>query len=193
MEYNSATLVIGRVFAIIYDMKLVVGLGNPGNRYLWTRHNVGFLTLDYYFKRKGLSFENRAKFGAIWGREGETVFIKPQEYYNETGRVVAEWMRYYKISASDLLVICDNFDLEFGKVRVRASGSAGGNNGLKSIDASLGSSEYARIRVGTGNDELRKKLGDIEFVLSKFTPEEKEGLAEVLEEIVSKIDSFICG
>ena len=187
------TLVFGRVFAIIYDMKLVVGLGNPGNRYLWTRHNVGFLTLDYYFKRKGLSFENRAKFGAIWGREGETVFIKPQEYYNETGRVVAEWMRYYKISVSDLLVICDNFDLEFGKVRVRASGSAGGNNGLKSIDASLGSSEYARIRVGTGNDELRKKLGDIEFVLSKFTPEEKAGLAEVLEEIVSKIDSFICG
>lgn len=193
LGFNNATLVFGRVFAIIYDMKLVVGLGNPGNRYLWTRHNVGFLTLDYYFKRKGLSFENRAKFGAIWGREGETVFIKPQEYYNETGRVVAEWMRYYKIPASDLLVICDNFDLEFGKVRVRASGSAGGNNGLKSIDASLDSSEYARIRVGTENDELRKKLGDIEFVLSKFTPEEKAGLAEVLEEIVSKIDSFICG
>ena len=173
-------------------MKLIVGLGNPGNRYAWTRHNVGFLALDYYFKRKGLSWENRAKFGAIWGRDGDDIFIKPQEYYNETGRVVAEWMRYYKIPTSDLLVICDNFDLEFGKVRARASGSAGGNNGLKSIDASLGSAEYARIRVGTGNDELRKKLGDIEFVLSKFTPEEKAGLAEVLENTISRIEDFIC-
>ena len=191
LDYNGVTLVFGRVFAIIYDMKLVVGLGNPGNRYLWTRHNAGFLTLDYYFKRKGLSWESRAKFGAIWGRDGDTVFIKPQEYYNETGRVVAEWMRYYKIPASDLLVICDNFDLEFGKVRVRASGSAGGNNGLKSIDASLGSSEYARIRVGTENNELRKKLGDIEFVLSKFTPEEKAGLAKVLEDTMGKIDEFL--
>lgn len=178
-------------FAIMDDMKLIVGLGNPGNRYLWTRHNVGFLVLDYYFKRKGLAFESRTKFGAIWGRDGDTIFIKPQEYYNETGRVVAEWLRYYKIPVSDLLIICDNFDLDFGKIRTRATGSAGGNNGLKSLDAALSSSEYARIRIGTGNDELRKKLGDVEFVLSKFTPEEKVKLADVLEETVSKIDDFI--
>ena len=99
-------------------------------------------------------------------------------------------MRYYKIELSDILVICDNFDLEFGKVRYRANGAAAGNNGLKSIDAALSSSEYARIRVGTGNDELRKKLGDIEFVLSKFTPEEKAKLPEVLEEVVRRIEEF---
>ena len=174
-----------------FDMKLVVGLGNPGNRYNFTRHNVGFLALDFYFKVKGLKWSENARLGAIWGRDGETLFIKPQEYYNETGRVVAEYMRYYKIPLSDVLVICDNFDLEFGMVRYRSAGSAGGNNGLKSIDGALGSSDYARIRVGTGNDELRKKMGDIDFVLSKFTHEEKERLPELLADIVSKIDAFI--
>ena len=174
-----------------FGMKLVVGLGNPGNRYNFTRHNVGFLALDFYFKVKGLKWSENARLGAIWGREGGTIFIKPQEYYNETGRVVAEYMRYYKIPLSDVLVICDNFDLEFGMVRYRSAGSAGGNNGLKSIDGALGSSDYARIRVGTGNDELRKKMGDIDFVLSKFTHEEKERLPELLADIVSKIDAFI--
>lgn len=172
-------------------MKLVIGLGNPGTRYLWTRHNVGFLTLDYYFKRHGLEWNTKPQFEAVWGRSEDILFIKPQGFYNETGRVVARWMRYYKIAASDILVVCDNFDLEFGKVRFRSSGAAGGNNGLKSLDAALGSSEYPRIRVGTGNDELRSKLGDIEFVLSKFTPEEKEQLPSVLEETGQKIDEFI--
>lgn len=172
-------------------MKLVVGLGNPGNRYLWTRHNVGFLAVDYYFKRKGFKWNPGVRFGAIWGREGDMLFIKPQEYYNETGRVVAEYMRYYKIPSSDILVICDNFDLEFGKVRYRASGAAGGNNGLKSIDGALKDSDYPRIRVGTGNDELRTKMGDIEFVLSRFTEAEKAQLPEILEEVRQKIDELV--
>ena len=119
------------------------------------------------------------------------LFIKPQEYYNETGRVVAEYMRYYKILPLDILVICDNFDLEFGKVRFRTSGVAGGNNGLKSIDSALKSSDYPRIRVGTGNDELRTKMGDIEFVLSRFTEAEKAQLPEILEEVRQRIDELV--
>ncbi|MBR3132146.1 aminoacyl-tRNA hydrolase [Candidatus Saccharibacteria bacterium] len=172
-------------------MKLIVGLGNPGNQYNFTRHNVGFLALDYFFKVKKLEWNEKLKFGAIWGRKDDVFYIKPQEYYNDTGRVVAEFMRYYKIPASDILVICDNFDLEFGKIRFRASGAAGGNNGLKSIDSMLGTSEYPRIRVGTGNDELRLKMGDIDFVLSKFTPEEKAKLPEILAEITEKIEETI--
>lgn len=172
-------------------MKLVIGLGNPGVRYLWTRHNVGFIALDYYFKRSSeLSWSSAARFGAVWGRSDDILFIKPQEFYNESGRVVAEWMRYYKIDASDILVICDNFDLRFGAVRYRSAGSAGGNNGLKSIDTALGCSDYPRVRVGTGNDELRQKLGDVEFVLSKFTSEEKTALPDVLEEVKQKIDDW---
>lgn len=172
-------------------MKLIVGLGNPGSRYNWTRHNMGFLTLDYYFKRLGLEWSERGRLGALHGRKGDVLFIKPQDYYNDSGRVVAEYIRYYKINLADVLVICDNFDLEFGKVRYRSTGVAGGNNGLKSIDAALGTSEYPRIRVGTGNDALRRKMGDVDFVLSRFTPEEKEQLPGVLEEVLGKIEEFI--
>lgn len=172
-------------------MKLIVGLGNPGNQYNFTRHNVGFLTLDFFFKVHKLSWNEKPRFGAIWGRNGDTLFIKPQEFYNETGKVVAEYMRYYKIPTSDILVICDNFDLEFGKVRCRGAGAAGGNNGLKSLDAALKTTDYPRIRVGTGNDELRKRMGDIDFVLSKFTPEEKAKLLEILNDVMGKIEDFL--
>lgn len=171
-------------------MKLVVGLGNPGNQYNFTRHNFGFLALDFYFKTHGLNWESKPKFGALWGRSGDNLFIKPQEFYNESGRVVAEFMRFYKIEAADILVICDNFDLEFGKIRLRSSGQAAGNNGLKSIDKYLGTSEYPRLRLGTGNDELRKKMGDVDFVLSKFTAEEKEKLPEILQKISEQIEDF---
>lgn len=152
---------------------------------------MGFLALDYYFKRYKLEWRDKAFLGAIRGSVDDVLFIKPQNFYNETGKVVANYMRHYQIVASDILVICDNFDLKFGLVRERASGSAGGNNGLKSVDAALGTSDYARIRVGTGNDELRSKLGDIEFVLSRFTDEEKSQLSSILEETMQKIDSFI--
>ncbi len=171
-------------------MKLVVGLGNPGNQYLWTRHNVGFLALDYYFKRNHATWREKPFLGAIRGQIGDVLFIKPQNYYNETGKVVANYMRHFKISTSDTLVICDNFELEFGKVRYKSAGSAGGNNGLKSIDSALGTSDYARVRIGTENDELRQKLGDMEFVLSRFTPEEKKKLPEVLEGVLKKINEL---
>ena len=169
-------------------MKLVVGLGNPGARYNFTRHNFGFLVLDFYFKVRGLEWKDKLKFGALWGRDDDTIFVKPQEFYNETGRAVAEFMRFYKIDASDILVVCDDFNLKFGRLRYRAQGSAGGNNGLKSIIAALGTEEFGRLRLGTGNDELRGKLGDMDFVLSKFTPEEKEKLPDILEQVVEKID-----
>ena len=172
-------------------MKLIVGLGNPGSRYNFTRHNVGFLAVDFYFKVHELSWGAKPRLGAIFGRRDDVLFIKPQDFYNNTGQVVAEYMRYYKINSSDILVICDNFDLEFGKIRYRSSGVAGGNNGLKSIDAILGSGDYPRLRIGTGNDLLRKQMGDVDFVLSKFAPAEKEQLPEILRAVCDKIDEFI--
>lgn len=172
-------------------MKLVVGLGNPGSRYNFTRHNVGFLALDFYFKRYQATWREKPFLGAIRGQIDDVLFIKPQNFYNETGGVVANYMRHFRIAISDVLVICDNFDLEFGKIRCRASGSAGGNNGLKSLDKALGSAEYTRMRIGTRNDELRTKLGEIDFVLSKFTGEEKERLPGILVEATAKIDEFI--
>ncbi len=172
-------------------MKLIVGLGNPETKYNWTRHNTGFLALDFYFKVHHLSWEGKPRYGAIFARKDDILFVKPQDYYNESGLAVQKFVNFYKIPLSEILVICDDFNLEFGKIRYRQSGSAGGNNGLKSITKSLGTESFARIRVGTGNDELRKKIGDTDFVLSKFTPEEKEKLPEVLGSLSDKIDSLI--
>lgn len=172
-------------------MKLVVGLGNPGAKYNWTRHNFGFLALDFYFKRRSLSWGSKPRYGAITGQSGDICFLKPQEFYNLSGRAVREFARYYKVSTSDILVICDDFCLEFGKVRFREHGSAGGNNGLKSVISELKTEEFPRLRVGTENDELRQKMGDVDFVLSKFTAEEKERLPEILEKVCEKIDDFI--
>ena len=182
-------------------MKLVVGLGNPGAKYNFTRHNFGFLALDFYLKVHGISWEAKPKFGAVWATmktnatgagdlAEDVIFIKPQDFYNESGRAVGEFMRYYKIKPLDILVICDNFDLEFGKIRYRASGVAGGNNGLKSVDAAV-KGDYPRLRLGTGNDALRRQMGDVDFVLSRFTTEEKERLPEVLRAVAEKIDELV--
>lgn len=172
-------------------MKLIVGLGNPEARYNFTRHNFGFLALDFYFKRYNHSWGGKPFLGALKGQKDDILFIKPQNFYNLSGKAVREYMRYYKIRPEDILVICDNFDLAFGKIRYRASGLAGGNNGLKSVDAELGTNEYPRLRLGTGNDTLRRQMGDVDFVLSKFTPEEKEQLPAILNAVNEKIDEFI--
>lgn len=188
-------------------MKLIVGLGNPGTRFNFTRHNTGFLALDFYLKRYGGSWSEKPRLNAIFceiegnsggsggknanSRHEKVIFIKPQDFYNLSGVAVANYMRYFKIPLQDILVICDNFDLEFGKVRYRDSGSAGGNNGLKSIDKELSSTDYARIRVGTLNPEILGKVGAVDFVLSRFTPEEKEKLPGVLAEVCGKINEFI--
>ena len=169
-------------------MRLIVGLGNPGNQYNFTRHNAGFLTLDYYFKVKNLKWAEKPKFSAIYSKNDDIIFLKPQDYYNESGKAVREFMRFYKIPPENILVICDDFNLEFGKIRYREKGSAGGNNGLKSVILELKTENFPRLRIGTGNDELRKKIGDMDFVLSKFTPEEKPKLPEILNLAIEKID-----
>lgn len=172
-------------------MKIVVGLGNPGNKYNFTRHNLGFLALDYYLKTNDLAWEENLRYDAIWSRDGDVIFVKPQGFYNNSGVPIAEFMRFYKIPASDILVICDDFNLDFGYVRERSKGSAGGNNGLKSVIKMLGTEEFPRLRLGTGNDELREDMGDMDFVLSKFTPEEKGNLPNILNVAKQRIDAFV--
>lgn len=171
-------------------MKLIVGLGNPGNQYNFTRHNTGFLSLDFYFKIKGLDWEKNPKFNAIWKKDGDKIFIKPQTFYNDVGVAIQAFKSFYKIENKDILVICDDFNLEFGKTRFREKGSAGGNNGLKSTIEKLGSDSFPRLRVGTANDALRRKIGDTDFVLGKFTVAEREKLPEILRDVASKIDEF---
>lgn len=173
-------------------MKLVVGLGNPGNEYNFTRHNFGFLALDYYAKVRGFAWQN-PKFGAPYFKNNleKTFFIKPQDYYNNSGRAVRDFVAYYKIPIENLLVICDDFDLEFGTVRFRAKGSSGGNNGLKSIEQYLKTTNFARIRIGTNNPTVRSKMGDVKFVLGHFTSSEKEQLPHILNQTIQKIDNYL--
>lgn len=171
-------------------MKLIVGFGNPGNTYNFTRHNFGFLALDFYFKIKSLDWEKTEKFSALWQKSSQTIFLKPQTYYNESGRSVAEFARYYKIPPEDILIVCDDFSLDFGTLRFREKGSAGGNNGLKSCIKELGTENFPRLRLGTGNDPLRQKLGDTDFVLSRFTPHEQPHLPKILSATTQKIDEW---
>ena len=169
-------------------MKLIVGLGNPGNQYNFTRHNFGFLALDFLAKTKGWEWQKQPKFNAIWAKIGDTIYIKPQTFYNEVGRCVQYFLHYYKIPTKDILVVCDDFDMEFGKIRFREKGSHGGNNGLRSIIKELGTTEVPRLKLGTNNPELRQKMNnDTDFVLGRFTPEEKEQLPKILTEVNERL------
>ncbi len=167
-------------------MQLIVGLGNPDNKYNFTRHNFGFLALDFYAKTKHIDWQ-KPKFDALWFRDGDRLFIKPQTYYNNSGQAVQAFMHFYKIPPQNILVVCDDFDLPFGTLRYRAKGSSGGNNGLKSISEHLGTTEFPRLRIGSNNPTIRQQVGDIDFVLGKFTPEEKAQLPQLLPTIIAKI------
>ena len=172
-------------------MKLIVAFGNPGSEYNFTRHNFGFLALDFYFKIKGLEWEPHEKFNAIWKKQGDTIIIKPQTFYNDIGTSVRAFADFYKITPENILIVCDDFNLKFGEIRERAHGSAGGNNGLKSVIQHLGTENFPRLRLGTGNDALREKIGDVDFVLSKFTENEKSQLPDLLKAISTRLDSMI--
>lgn len=168
-------------------MNLIVAFGNPGSQYNFTRHNFGFLALDFYFKVNHLEWEPHEKFNAIWKKQGNAIFIKPQTFYNDIGTAVRNFADFYKIPPESILCVCDDFNLEFGAIRERQHGSAGGNNGLKSVIASLNTENFPRLRLGTGNDALRKKLGDVDFVLSKFTETERKELSDILLKISNVI------
>ena len=168
-------------------MKLIVGLGNPDEKYQNTRHNIGFMALDYYSKKKGYSFKTQKSFiGETYLGRG-FILLKPLTYMNLSGNSVSLVANYYHIEPKDILVISDDFNMVFSKLRYREKGSAGGHNGLKSIISSLNSEEFQRLRVGLGSP------GDnsINFVLSRFSKEELETLVKVFDKTSNVIDAFI--
>ncbi|MDR3254855.1 MAG: aminoacyl-tRNA hydrolase [Synergistaceae bacterium] len=157
-------------------MKLVVGLGNPGSEYAWSRHNSGWLLVDSFITRISLS-EPRMKFsGAFWPPSvlfGERVaFLKPFTYMNDSGKSVVEAAAYHNAEPSDVLVLLDDAALPFGKLRYRASGSAGGQKGLVSIIALLGTLDVPRLRAGIGSPDSRIDMRD--WVLGKFPKNERD-------------------
>jgi PTH1 family peptidyl-tRNA hydrolase len=177
-------------------MKLIFAQGNPGNKYQQTRHNVGFLALDFYGANRGVTFQAKTKFHADIAEmsiDGEKVLlVKPTTYYNETGQSARLLADFYKIETTDILVIHDELALPFGTLRTREKGSDAGNNGIKSLNAHLGEN-YARIRVGTWN-EIADKQDAFDFVLSKFSAEEMKKLSDdIFPKIAELIDDFITG
>ena len=159
---------------------LIVGLGNPGKRYTDTRHNLGFMVADELARRLPTG-NQRERFQAEYlelERAGQRVIVaKPLTYMNNSGQAVAQLMRWYKIPSERLLVIYDELDLAFGRIRLRASGSAAGHNGMESVIRSLGTDDFARIRIGIG----RPATGStIDYVLSRFTATERAELPELI-------------
>ena len=162
-------------------MKVICGLGNPGERYLLTRHNVGFRVVDLLADRWGLTGAGRAREGSARLEAtrpepiGRVLLVKPLRFMNQSGAALKAAIRQTDADPADLLVICDDIDLPLGKVRLRRSGSAGGHNGLRDIIAALGSDEFNRLRVGIG------RSGEpVDHVLATFKPGEKELAAEAI-------------
>jgi peptidyl-tRNA hydrolase, PTH1 family len=173
-------------------MKLVVGLGNPGRRYEGTRHNIGFDVLDLVARRHGVRmapWRDLAEVGEWRRPEGKVLLVTPVTFMNLSGEAVSALVGFYKIDLNDVLVVCDDVNLPVGKLRMRLSGSAGGNNGLRSVAASLGTEEYARLRIGVGRGDTARDLAD--HVLSRFAPEEMPGMQDAVTRAADAIEQWI--
>lgn len=168
-------------------MKIVIGLGNPGNKYKQTRHNAGFMVIDKYLKSHKIGFTKNCH-DAIVNKciiEGdETLFIKPQLFMNLSGGPAKRIVDKYKCELDDILVVLDDINLPLGKIRIREKGSSGGHNGLKSISENLKTTCFSRLRIGIGNSQPEKMK---DFVLSRFTKEENDIIQDVLEKACEAI------
>ncbi|MBO4841895.1 MAG: aminoacyl-tRNA hydrolase [Bacteroidales bacterium] len=170
---------------------LVVGLGNIGEEYAATRHNMGFMVLDAWAQASNAVF-TPSRYGAVAeisykGRK--FTLVKPSTYMNLSGKAVRYWLQKTKVPKENLLVVVDDFAIPFGTLRLRKRGSDGGHNGLKSIDYELVSDDYARLRVGTGNGGFAEGH-QVDFVLGELLLEEKRALPELLERAVSAIKCY---
>ena len=174
-------------------MKYVVGLGNPEDKYLWTRHNIGFAVVEH----AALSYRKDSRVLPNWKKDsqslswvyqfGEVTFIRPLTYVNETGRVIVALLR--SVNLADVLLVCDDVNLIFDKLRLRASGSAGGHHGLESVIREIGSEDFSRLRIGVGQQNMPKDLTN--FVLGKFSSDEMKQMDQLLLKAASVCREWI--
>ena len=190
-------------------MKVILALGNPGEKYAYTRHNAGFLIIDQLATGQSAQFGNKPKFFADIAElrnftvdsaastklpvaipREKILLVKPTTYYNEVGISARAILDFYKLTLDNLLIIHDDTALDFGKIRVRKGGSDAGSNGLKSLHAHIGS-DFWHIRIGTDN-LLRRQIGDVDFVLSKFNTDERKILRDwTIPEAIKLIGTFL--
>lgn len=171
-------------------MKLIVGLGNIGKEYNDTRHNIGFKLIDAYASYHGIEIDKKGYKGYYYkGKINgvETILLKPTTYMNLSGESLIDIVNYFKIDIKDILVIYDDFDLEFAKIRIREKGSAGGHNGMISIISHLHTSNIKRVRFGIGESEGNS----INHVLGKFSKKELKVIEEKEEKVIALLNDFL--
>lgn len=170
-------------------MKLIVGLGNPGLKYVKTRHNAGFIVLDHFFNSNNIV--TREKNGALYAEErieGEKViFIKPLSFMNLSGEVIKTYIDFYKIDVSNLLVIYDDISYEIGRFKLKPKGSSGGHNGLKNIIKLLKTDEFKRLKIGISHNDIDL----MSYVLGKFSKDQFKKLSDILDITDNIINDFI--
>jgi len=172
-------------------MKLIVGLGNPGMEYNNTRHNVGFMCIDklcQYFKVD----LNSNKFNGLYTqfnyKDEKIILLKPGKYMNLSGEVIRDFVNFYKIDMSDIIIICDDLDTSVGTFRLRYKGSSGGHNGLKNIELHLGTKEYKRIKIGISNNKL---IDTKDYVLGKFSKDEMDLINPIIDKMPNIIEDYL--
>lgn len=176
-------------------LQLLVGLGNPGEKYAGTRHNVGFMALEQLARRDGGSFKQQGKLQGLLAEVGQgnrrLRLLMPQTFMNESGRSIRAALDWFGFSPQQMLVLVDDMDLPLGKLRLRLSGGAGGHNGLRSTISHLGGQEFPRLRIGIGAPALNpveRKQRTVGHVLGRFSPAEQPALQEVLDEVLAGVD-----
>lgn len=174
------------------EMKVIVGLGNPGMEYVGTRHNVGFETIDRLADACSIDVTQQKHKGCIGQGviAGQKVLlVKPMTYMNNSGECVSAVVNFYKLSLEDVIVIYDDINLDVGRLRIKERGSAGGHNGMKSIIAHLKSEEFTRVRIGVGMKREGQNL--VNHVLSKFSKQQQEMIAEGMDDAVQAVELIL--
>ena len=168
-------------------MKLIVGLGNPGRKYNKTKHNVGFMCLDFYAENNNLKFKKDNKYSGEWLKIDDLVLLKPHTFMNLSGESLYKMLNFYNVQIENVMVIYDDTSLPFGKIRLREKGSSGGHNGIKSIVQHLKTEEFKRVKIGIDSNPLIETKN---YVLSKFSKSEIKELKETTLIVSEIIDDF---
>lgn len=173
-------------------MKLIVGLGNPGERYEQTRHNIGFMALDLLAARYQCNLKDghKSQYGKVSIKGEDVILQKPMTYMNLSGEAVQSLAAYFKIQPADILVLHDELEFPFESIRLKVGGGDGGHNGLKSITSSLGTNNYSRIRIGVGRPP-HPAMDVADYVLSQFSSAERSKIEDVCIRTMEAVDAFI--
>jgi PTH1 family peptidyl-tRNA hydrolase len=171
-------------------MKLIVGLGNPGQEYQGTRHNVGFMIIDAFAKKNNICIDKKKLEGLyreLIINDEKVILLKPQSYMNLSGEVIRKFVDYFKIKIDDVLIVYDDLDLEVGTYKLRLAGGSGGHNGIKNTITNLNTEEIKRLRIGISNN---KTIETKDYVLGTFNKEEKEKLDNVISTSMMILDDY---